>query len=227
MKRLILFFLLLTTVGYAQDRPKSESSSLDGFGESEWGASYESIRDKFLNLSKNPNSTEKIEVVNEVKDESLLIRRNGINYLYRFYKTPAIVKESREKNIVDTSSTELDPKTGDQKHDGTGSLYSVGVLFNYVESDLLKLKIENKYGKPKKESLDDNKIGGAVIWELTNANEATPKGGYIVQWKDVYRKKPFSRRMDYYSASIKDMIAKEYKEYFSVPEIKTLKELLN
>ncbi len=227
MKRLIILSLLFAIQSFAQEQPKSDSPTiLEGLGEAEWGASYESIRDKFLNLSKNPSAGERIEVVNEVKDESLLIRRNGINYLYRFYKTPDIVKEARAKNVVDTTP-EIDPKTGEQKHLGAGSLFSVGVIFNYVESELLKTKIENKYGKPKKESLDDNKIGGAVIWELVITNEATPKGGYIVQWKDVYRKKPFSRRMDYYSAALKDMIGKEYKEYFSAPEMKTLKELLN
>ncbi|MCE9500233.1 MAG: hypothetical protein K8R21_07025 [Leptospira sp.] len=231
MKKLFVTVLLLPfSIVFAQNITTGSEPQrvlLEGLGESQWGVSYDNLREKFISMATNPDSKEKIEVVNEVKNESLLIRRNGINYLYRFYKTPDILTDAREKKAGATEP-ERDPKTGEEKHKGTGSLFSVGITFNYVEADLLKAKVEAKYGKPKKETLDDNKISGALFWDLSKNADAgsQPKGGYIVQWKDSYKKKPYSRRMDYYSIALMELINKEYKEYFSVPEMKTLRELL-
>ncbi|EMG24160.1 hypothetical protein LEP1GSC150_3803 [Leptospira interrogans serovar Copenhageni str. LT2050] len=37
---------------------------------------------------------------------------------------------------------------------------------------------------------------------------------------------PFTRRVDYFSSSIKFQIEKEYKEFFNAEEIKTLRDLI-
>lgn len=199
--------------------------TLDGFAEVAWEASYSQVREKFLSLATNPQSDEKIEVVHEDKEKSLLVRRNGIFYLYRFYSTPKLVLDSRPKDKQARPETPP-PGTDEDGHLEPGKLFSVGVSFRYLPGKDVQNKLENKYGKPKKETLDEKKIGGAVIWELTDEREAPPKGGFVVQWKEAYKKQPFTRRVDYFSSKVKAQIEKEYKEFFSAEEIKTLRDLV-
>ncbi|RHX89583.1 hypothetical protein [Leptospira stimsonii] len=200
---------------------------LEGFAESSWGESYANLREKFLSLSTNPQNDEKVEIVFEDKEKTLLIRRNGILYSYRFYSTPKIVLDSRPKGQTATTPTaENKSEMDDGNHSAPGVLFSVGVLFRYLPGKEVQQKLEQKYGKPKKEALAENKIGGAVLWEKTDEKQSPPKGGYIVQWKESYKKMPFTRRVDYFSSSIKFQIEKEYKEFFSAEEIKTLRDLI-
>lgn len=200
---------------------------LEGFAESSWGESYANMREKFLSLSTNSQNDEKVEIVFEDKEKTLLIRRNGILYSYRFYSTPKIVIDSRPKDQRSTTPTaENRSELEDENHSAPGVLFSVGVLFRYLPGKDVQQKLEQKYGKPKKESLAENKIGGAVLWEKTDEKQSPPKGGYVVQWKEAYKKMPFTRRVDYFSSSIKFQIEKEYKEFFSAEEIKTLRDLI-
>jgi len=203
---------------------ESNVTTLDGFNEASWGMTYESIREKFLSMATNTESKEQIEIVNEEKDTSLLVKRNGIFYLYRFYRTPEIVKQVRPK---DPSRAEVDPTIENQtEYRENGILFSVGVTFNLVPSDQIKEKLEKKYGKARKESIGDDKVSGAGIWELVDRRENPPRGGYAVQWREGYKKAPYTRRIDYFSANIRDMIAKDTKEFFSVQETKTLRDLV-
>lgn len=198
---------------------------LEGFAESSWGESYANLREKFLSLSTNPQNDEKVEIVYEDKEKTLLIRRNGILYSYRFYSTPKIVTESRPKDQKQPT-TENKSEIEEDNHFAPGVLFSVGVLFRYLPGKEVQQKLEQKYGKPKKESLAENKIGGAVLWEKTDEKQSPPRGGYVVQWKEAYKKMPFTRRVDYFSSSIKFQIEKEYKEFFNAEEIKTLRDLI-
>ncbi|EKR66397.1 MULTISPECIES: hypothetical protein [Leptospira] len=195
---------------------------LEGFAESSWGESYANMREKFLSLSTNPQNEEKVEIVFEDKEKTLLIRRNGIFYSYRFYSTPKIVTDSRPKNQTPSDKSEME----EENHSAPGILFSVGVLFRYLPGKDVQQKLEQKYGKPKKESLAENKIGGAILWEKTDEKQSPPKGGYVVQWKEAYKKMPFTRRVDYFSSAIRFQIEKEYKEFFSAEEIKTLRDLI-
>ncbi|WP_108975617.1 hypothetical protein [Leptospira ryugenii] len=200
------------------------TSSLDGFAEASWGMTYESIREKFLSMATNPDSKEDLQLINEKKDERLLVKRNGIFYLYRFYKTPELVKEVRPK---ENRGPETDPSiNGQTEYRESGILFSVGVTFNLVPSEKIKEKLEKKYGKPKKESIGDDKVSGASIWELVDRRDSSPRGGYAVQWREGYKKNPYTRRIDYFSANIREMIAKDYKDFFSVQETKTLRDLI-
>jgi hypothetical protein len=225
MKKILLLLAFLSTFPpliYAQADPMV--ASLDGFAEASWGMTFESIREKFLSMATNPDAKEKIEIVNEKKDEQLLIKRNGIFYLYRFYKTPELLKEVRPK---DGGGAETDPTiTGQTEYRENGILFSVGVTFNLVPSEKIKEKLEKKYGKPKKESIGDDKVSGASIWELVDKKDNPPRGGYAVQWREGYKRNPYSRRIDYFSATIREMILKDYKEFFSVQETKTLRDLI-
>lgn len=198
---------------------------LEGFAEASWGMSYELLREKFISLSVDPDSQENIEILYEKKDALLLIRRNGIQYMYRFYKTPQIVKDARPKR--DPNNPENDPTIENQtEFRANGILFSVGVVFNFVESEKILEKLTAKYGKPKKQTLDDKKIAGAAVWELVDRREVPPRGGYILMWREPYKKNPYTRRVDYFSVNIREMIAKEYKEFFSVQETKTLRDLI-
>ncbi|PJZ50147.1 hypothetical protein [Leptospira saintgironsiae] len=228
---LFLFSLLLPWSSVFSQFPGDNSRNngskptLDGFAEVSWEASYGQVRDKFLSLAANPQSDEKIEVVHEDKEKSLLVRRNGIFYLYRFYSTPKLVLDSRPKD-KNQPRPEKETSPDEDEHLEPGKLFSVGVSFRYLPGKEVQSKLENKYGKPKKETFDDKKIGGAVIWELTDERQAPPAGGFIVQWKEAYKKQPFTRRVDYFSSKVKAQIEKEYKEFFSAEEIKTLRDLI-
>lgn len=93
--RIFAFFLSLILIPaalFAQlpderqptNTPGQAINLLEGFAESSWGESYANLREKFLSLSTNPQSEEKVEIVFEDKEKTLLIRRNGIFYSYRF-----------------------------------------------------------------------------------------------------------------------------------------------
>ncbi|MDI7196886.1 hypothetical protein QMM61_09255 [Leptospira santarosai] len=233
--RIFAFFLSLILIPaalFAQlpderqptNTPGQAINLLEGFAESSWGESYANLREKFLSLSTNPQSEEKVEIVFEDKEKTLLIRRNGIFYSYRFYSTPKIVTDSRTKNQRPTAENKSEME--DENHSSPGVLFSVGVLFRYLPGKDVQQKLEQKYGKPKKESLAENKIGGAVLWEKTDEKQSPPKGGYVVQWKEAYKKMPFTRRVDYFSSATRFQIEKEYKEFFSAEEIKTLRDLI-
>ncbi|TGK38648.1 hypothetical protein EHQ12_04565 [Leptospira gomenensis] len=199
---------------------------LEGFAESSWGESYTNLREKFLSLSTNPQNDEKVEIVFEDKEKTLLIRRNGILYSYRFYSTPKLVLDSRPKGQTQNPTAENKSELEEEGHSAPGILFSVGVVFRYLPGKDVQQKLEQKYGKPKKEAVAENKIGGAVLWEKTDEKQSPPRGGFIVQWKEAYKKMPFTRRVDYFSSSVKFQIEKEYKEFFSAEEIKTLRDLI-
>ncbi len=223
MKTRILILFLLPTLLFSQGND-SIPSTLDGFAEASWGMTFESIREKFVSMATNPDAKEKIEIINEKKDQYLLIKRNGINYLYRFYKTPDLLKEVRPKR---EGSPEADPSLDPQtEFRETGILFSVGVTFNLVPTDKIKEKLEAKYGKPRKESIGDDKVSGAAIWELVDKREKPIRGGFAVVWREGYKKNPYTRRIDYFSANIREIIGKDYVDFFSVQETKTLRDLI-
>jgi len=217
-----ILFLVFSFPVWSQEDPSP--TTLDGFNEASWGMTFESIREKFVSMSTNTESKEQIEIVNEKKDVSLLIKRNGIFYFYRFYRTPQNVKELRPK---DPGRAEVDPTIENQtEYRESSILFSVGVTFNLVPSDQIKERLEKKYGKPRKESVGDDGVSGAGLWELVDRRENPPRGGYAIQWREGYKKAPYTRRIDYFSANIRDMIAKDYKDFFSVQETKTLRDLV-
>ena len=218
MKKSLVF--LLTIALSLPLFPQNEAagpSMLEGFAETPWGTSFEGVRERFISMAQNPDSDEQIAIINEKKDEFILIRRNGIFYHYRFYKTPEEVVKSRPK------TEEMAPS----EHEGQGALFSVGVIFSYIKAKMIQEKLEAKYGKPLKESLDDKKIAGARLWELATTNQEPPKGGFILQWQENYQQAPFTRRIDYFGAELQNIIKKEYRLYYDARELKILKDMVN
>jgi|GEM_PF-1767704 hypothetical protein len=226
-----------------------------GLGDTAWGNSYVSIRDEINKIRQNPDIKEKIEIVNEVKDKSLLVKRNNITYLYRFYKKPKVLEKFN--------------KSKEDEGKGSSSLFSVGVYFSPVESLKLKKQVEDKYGKPSREpqaqipkdkfskpddendsaddNVDDKKIAGAYTWSFKRADGTIPgesaepsksaaanannpsksnKSEFIIQWVEPYNRKAFTKRMDYFSVDRTDLINIDYKDYFSARETDVLLDLV-
>lgn len=258
MKYLILLIFFSINL-LSQEKTETEKPSIDqskiavsvpgpgaGLGDASWGKPFESIREQIMSIRNNPDVKEKIEILNEVKDKSLLVKRNNITYLYRFYKKPKILAKFN--------------KSKENDHSGTSMLFSVGIYFSPVESLKLKKQIEDKYGKVMKEpqaqipkdkfskpededdSLDGNddskKIAGFYSWTFKRTGEtnvaegeskaqAPSKGEFILQWVEPYNKKAFSKRMDYFSIDKSDLINIDYKDYFSARETDILLDLIN
>lgn len=217
----------------------------NGLGDLQWGTIYDEARNKFVSLSRSTEIKEKVQIVSEVKNKSILVRRNNLLYMYRFYKRPSILTNLKEK--------EDSYKGGEKKdHGGRPSLYSVGIFFSPVPSVELKTKIEGKgYGKPTKEipfktdeSIDEEdenakeaaalkeRKEGAYIWDFSEAKfdkegKESKVGGFIIQWVEPYLKKGFTKRLDYFSSEHTDAITKDHEEYFSVREKDLLLDLIN
>jgi len=245
--RLQVFFIIL----FPLFSLLAQSTNLNSFGDTPWGESFKSVRDKFESLARNPNTRENITILNEVKNKLLVIKRNNVIYIYRFYKEPKEVTEVKVSK---------DPEKK-QDHKSVSGLFSVGVVFSPVESKRAKDTLLQKYGNPSREYLVDNlfgilkeeetikkekkpeeenepeeveldkkdsiaKIPAAYIWNLTNETEGKVDGGYIIQWNEPYQKKLYTKRMDYFSAELSKIINLDYKEYFSNRESKIIFDLL-
>lgn len=95
-------------------------------------------------------------------------------------------------------------------------LFFTTIAFPYLPSDDIRKKIAEKYGEPTGDNISKNR--GAMFWE----GEKT----IVVMWVDEYEKKPFCRKVDYFS---KDIV-KELKDYktriFNKTEIEVLKNFL-
>jgi hypothetical protein len=249
MNRILLLFLLPFHILIAQS-----GNNLNAFGDTPWGASFKEVKEKFVSLMKNPDSSEDIKILNEVKNRLIVIKRNNVTYTYRFYKEPKEVKESRELAKLTEGADKPD-------HKAVTGLYSVGLQFAPVDSNRVKDSLK-KYGSPTREYLVENsygiliekkappvekkaelnpgeeepdldetteavkKIPMAFIWDLSGENNGAKEGGFILQWNEPYSKKLYTKRLDYFSAEITSLINEDFKKYFSNNETKILADLL-
>lgn len=241
----ILYCLFFSNIIFAQ------ANNLNSFGDTPWGTSFQTVRDKFESLARNPESKENIQILNEIKNKLLVVKRNNVVYIYRFYKEP--------KEVTEVKGNQQQT----QDHKAASGLFSVGVVFSPVESSRAKNTIKQKYGNPSREYLVENtfgvvqeketvvkvqkkaedseetvvqeeekedvsnKIPAALIWNLTSESDGKVDGGYIIQWNEPYQKKLYTKRMDYFSAELSRIINSDYREYFSNRETKIIFDLLN
>lgn len=252
MKKLGLLFTIVFTI-FTTYEVFAQANNLNSFGDTPWGTSFQAVREKYESLARNPNTSENIQILNEVKNKLLIVKRNNVIYIYRFYKEPQEVSELKAKQN----------ETQKQDHKALSGLFSVGVVFSPVESNRARNTLKEKYGNPSREYLVENtfgvvmekeipvkvekkaedgeltetedsskqdtsnKIPAALIWNLTNESEGKVDGGYIIQWNEPYQKKLYTKRMDYFSAELSRIINSDYKEYFSYRETKIIFDLLN
>ena len=182
---------------------QNNQANLDGLAGAGWGDAFSKVKSYLKDLTKVEATTdkniEKVEILNMIKNEYILIKRNDISYTYNFYKTPF--------NVARLSNINLQKNEYEENEEG--KLYHVQLRLPLVETELISKRIVQKYG----ESLSNNintKGQGFKVWEL--------KGGYIYLWCEAYDGKAFSRRMDYISSQFREKISKEYKDYFDAKE---------
>ncbi len=261
--RLLLISIFFLVSGLLAD----QISDLSGFGDTPWRSTYKDVRDKYASLSANPNSRENVKILSEVPNRLLVVKRNNVQYIYRFYREPKEVREVNEYVKGASPSSSAPPADAVKKTEETASgLFSVGVVFSPVESGLAKKSLE-RYGKPTKEylvensynilkekektvvvqkdpaapskdvlepediDLDDkeleNKVPMALIWDLGNKSQEGHKGGFVIQWNEPYKKKLYTKRVDYFSSELSGLITTDFKKYFSARETKILTDLLS
>lgn len=264
--RLLLISIFFLVSGLLAD----QVSDLNGFGETPWRSQYKDVREKFASLSSNPNSKENVRILNEVPNRLLVIKRNNVQYIYRFYREPKEVKEVNAyvKAASPQSAAPASPTGNAPKEESASGLFSVGVVFSPVESGLAKESM-SRYGKPTKEYLVENtynilkekektvvvqkdpnaapgtpasepeeidlddkeletKVPMALIWDLGNkTSQDGHKGGFVIQWNEPYKKKLYTKRIDYFSSELSGLITTDFKKYFSARETKILTDLLS
>lgn len=151
--RLLLISIFFLVSGLLAD----QVSDLNGFGETPWRSQYKDVREKFASLSSNPNSRENVKILNEVPNRLLVVKRNNVQYIYRFYREPKEVKDvNAYVKAASPSASAPSSGTGNApKEESASGLFSVGVVFSPVESGLAKESM-SRYGKPTKEYLVEN-----------------------------------------------------------------------
>lgn len=219
MKKLIVFYFIILVKIFPQqfdlnnpDRifqpaQMPPTGRLMGFSDTNWMTPFSDIKDKFKTLSTSNLTNEKIEILNMVRNQYILIKRNNIQYRYNFYKTPYEVVKVNNHDITfeDYDQTEA-------------VLYQVRIILPFISAGLLEQKIEAIYGKKTKSTVDPKTLRGADIWDL--------EGGYIFLWYEPYNNKPFSRRIDFISKDLSKKILEESKDYFDSKEKQLLKDLI-
>jgi hypothetical protein len=179
MKKLFIFLILLSISTVSSQNARFV---LKGLGDSTWGMSYDQLLEQLKTIATDKDSQEKVEIIYQEKDKILRAKRNDIEYTYRFYTTPDRVTDlSKEKQTTTAATTTPateptgtatnEPKTEALRETVQGaSLYSVEVKFNLVEADLLKYRLEQKFGRATKEVLDDKKTSVALVWDLSEGS---------------------------------------------------------
>jgi len=235
----LLFVILFSipTVSF----PQGKTGGVHGI---EWGTSFEEVLEHFRELAKNPETAIVTTILNVRPDTEILIKRDEIKYRYYFYQRPDIVLENKSKEVeakpgaedetfdslaeeatddIPADSTEpVAESTGEaNKAETTDGDYPrfffMETKFSYVPSPQLLELLTKRYGSPTLEKIDKKGIG-AYVWEMDT--------GYIVQWVDIYDKKPFTRSLYYISKEIMKEINQDYEKYKYTREINVLRKIL-
>lgn len=185
---------------------EASTNSLNGFSGIGWKSDFTTVRSHLKNLSQSPDAEEKVEILNVVRNRSILVRRNGVLYRYSFYKTPL--------NIERINNHSLSEEEYDQKE---ALLFHVRVTMPLIEAGRVKEKLEQSFGRASRTTVRKDMMG-ASIWELN--------GGLIFQWHEPYHRIAFTRNVDYLSREMVEVIMKEYEQYFDARERYILKMIL-
>lgn len=194
----------------AQNQPTPVGNTrrtLNGFAESPWRASFTEVKTRLKNLATSANAVERVEILMEERNDYILIKRNDIEYRYNFYKTPLIVERIANHEL------------SEEQHDQTeAEFFHVKVIIPFIEASRINERLENIYGPPTRNSVDEDSGMGVNVWEL--------EGGLIFQWYEPYNKTPYTRTIDYLSREMAERILREYDDYFDAREKILLQKIL-
>ncbi len=182
------------------------SSPLNGFADAQWGATYTEVRTRLKNLATSATSIERVEILNEVRNEFILVRRNDVLYRYNFYRTPYNVALLQNHQLTEEEHDQVEAR-----------LFHVKVSTVFLPSTLVKERLIAIYGRPTRSTVNDE-MQGADIYE--------PDGGLVFQWYEPLHKKPFTRTVDYLSQDVAQEIMAEYADYFDAKEKLILQKIL-
>lgn len=204
--RRTLRILWLLPVAFCLAGPLHAQNSLPGFADTPWKSAYGRVKDQLKNLATSARATERVEILMEEKDKYILVRRNEVLYRYNFYKTP-----------ISVARLDNHEYSKEDYENAAAVLYHVKVVIPFIESALIKQRLEAAHGKNSSSTVEEATMMGADVWEL--------RGGYIFQWYEPYQKKAFTRTIDYLSAEMSQQIMKEYEDYFDAREKLILQKL--
>jgi len=187
--------------------PEPRAGGLSGFAEVPWKSKFSEVKARFKNLSAAAIPTDRIEIITEEKNKSILVRRNDVLYRYNFYRTPF--------EVARLANHELKEEEYEQQE---AQLYHVQVTFTPIARNLIGERIEKSHGAKTKSTVSDKTLEGADVWELP--------GGLILQWVQPYKKLTFTRTVDFLSDELAKQIMKEYQDYFDAREKWILKNIL-
>ena len=184
-----------------------EPAKLLGFGGRTWKTNFSEVSKHLKNLARTSEGDERVEIMQEVRNKYILVKRNDVLYRYNFYKKPWIVKRL-DRNHKQTK----------EEYDKVEAvLFHVKVTAPLIEAKMITDKLVEKYQKATKNNVDKKKLEGVVVWELTQ--------GVILQWVEPYQKRAFTRNIDYLSTDMVKIIMDEYRFYFDARERYILQKL--
>lgn len=224
MKKLCfyIFIALSGEFAFAQDTPApSASNSLSGFDGMSWGTEYKEAKDRFRTLSSSKEVGEPVSIISDTPETQIKIQRNKLIYRYEFYQKPETLVKFEKSSTAGETTVENKPQedtNGTNKDKINPRLFLVESTFEYVPAEELYKKLSEKYGQRNGGKIDDKTNRGYYLWNLN--------GGFLIQWIDPYKKKPFSRSIYYLSKEIVDEIRADFPKFQYTRELNTLMKII-
>jgi len=211
MKKLFLILSISGLMNFGLYSQNNNSNSLKtfnikGFAGITWGSKYSDVLNNYKTLASDPTVKDPVDIVKEIPNKRLIIRRNNILYQFEFYET-----EFKDKNLHNTNSN------NNKVLQKTPRFFFLESKFILVESNDLYKRLKSKYGKYTKNTVNKKTNRGAFIWDLPS--------GFIIQWIEPYEKQQFTRRIYYISKDIQRQIEKDLHQFRFSKEIQILKTI--
>ena len=212
-KLIIYLLLIFSTTLYGQN-------NLSGVHGIDWGTTYGELKEHFRSLTQSKDAKDPTYILQDIENEQILTKKNGIKYRYRFYIKPEIIAVKKEPVAESTDGTDdINPAADDSSKTESNSnarFYFMETIFSYIPAADITKKIVDKYGNQTRSTVN-KEFRGANIWELGT--------GYLIQWVEPYDEKPFTKSLYYISNEIMKEIKQDYEIYKYAPEMKIVREL--
>ena len=209
VKYIALFFCFLSVTFAAA----GGTARLDGFDGIIWKENYNDVKKRFRTLASSSDTKEKIEIVHDIEDREIIIKRKGIIYRYVFYKKP----ESLAKADLDNNNQGNTDNNTQQNEKNQAKFFFVEINFTIMPADKLYEKLTAKYGQRTGNTVNEE-MNGAYLWQQDE--------GMLVQQVQAYEKAPYTRSLYYISNKVREDISKDLQNYRFEKELKDLKNLV-